>query len=47
MDPLVAWGGWAADRQADDKTPSAWIVLGLLIGFPVLLVIVVAIISHH
>jgi hypothetical protein len=47
VDPLVVWGAWAADRHAEDPTPSAWIVLGVLIGLPVVLIIAVAIVSHH
>lgn len=41
VDPLVVWGVWRARKERGRPTPSAWVVLGVLLGVPTVLIGVV------
>lgn len=38
VDPFVVWAVWRARKEQGRPTPSAWVVLGILLGVPALLV---------
>lgn len=48
VDPFVVWGVWRARKEQGRPTPPAWVVLGLLLGVPALLigVVVIAVVTR-
>lgn len=40
-EPTVVWGAWASNRWSADRAPSGWIVLGVLLGLPAAITLMV------